>query len=209
MRNGKFTKRRGVAAKTMLLVLAAMLVVGCTIGGTLAWLTDKTESVVNTFTVGDVSITLKESPLNGDGSYGAPAEGTKNAYKMIPGTTYKKDPVVAVDAQSEDCYLFVKFEEAGNAADYITYTSTLTAENGWTQGTGDIPANVWYRVVNHDDEVRSWNLLAGDTITINAETVTKESMETAAQASLTYTAYAVQKDNIADAAAAWAKVPTA
>lgn len=190
MKNGKYSKRRGVASKTLVLALAVMLIVGATVGGTIAWLTDKTDAVVNTFTVGNVDITLKESVLNADGTYGDPAEGVKNAYKMIPGTTYKKDPVVTVEKDSEDCYLFVKFEQANFASEYLDYTSTLTAENGWTRLNGEI--GVWYREVQSSKDNQEWHLLVDDEITVNGDKVTKENMANASKASLTYTAYAVQ-----------------
>lgn len=190
--------------KLITAIIALSLALCCLIGVTMAWLMDTTPTVENTFTTGDVEITLKESPLNADGTYGTPAEGTQNAYQMIPGTEYKKDPTVAVDANSETCYLFVKFEEIGNASTYLTYTSTLTSANGWTQGDGtNIPSNVWYREVEKGASERSWALLAGDKITVNATSVTKDNMNTAANAALKYTAYAVQKANVADAAAAW------
>lgn len=208
MRNGKYASHN--SKKVVVTLLALVLVLGCAIGGTIAWLTDTTDEVVNTFSVGDVEITLKESPLNEDGSYGTPAEGTENEYQMIPGKTYKKDPVVAVDAVSEDCWLFVKFEEKGNPATYIDYTSTLTTANGWTQGDGtSIPANVWYREVKKSDTTREWHLLDNDQITIKGEAVTKENMEIAAEAALKYTAYAVQMANgeaTFTAAEAWAKI---
>lgn len=196
------------AKKIAAIVLAAVLVFGCGVGATLAWLQDTTPTVTNTFTVGKVDITLKESPLNNDGTYGTPAEGTANAYQLIPGKTYTKDPTVAVDATSEDCWLFVKFEEEGNAATYIQYTSTLTTANKWIQGgENGIPANVWYREVKKTDTERSWNLLEGNVITIKNE-VTNANMNTAAAAALKYTAYAVQMangDTTFTAAEAWAK----
>ena len=190
--------------KTLAMILAVVMLMTACVAGTLAWLQDSTPEVKNTFTVGDVTITLKESPLKADGTYGDPAEGTKNEYQLIPGETYTKDPTVAVTDDSEDCYLFVKFEEKGNAATYIDYTSTLNATNGWTQGDGtNIPANVWYREVLKDAGTKSWKLLVDDKIIIDAEAVTKDTMAAADAAELVYTAYAVQMDNVADAAAAW------
>ncbi len=185
-------------------VTALALVLCFAIGGTLAWLMDKTDSVQNTFTAGDVDITLTETK-NPDGSNNT--DGTAWSAQMIPGTTYTKNPCVTVTEETDvDCYLFVKFVEEGNASTYLTYTSTLTATNGWTQGDGtNIPSNVWYREVAVTDSVKSWNLLEGDEITVNADVVTKENMEAAANAKLTYTAYAVQKDNLT-ASEAWAEV---
>ena len=46
--------------KTLALVLALTLLVAGVVGGTLAWLTDQTAEVKNTFTVGDINIGNEE-----------------------------------------------------------------------------------------------------------------------------------------------------
>ena len=200
MKNGKYSKRRGVASKTLVLALAVMLIVGATVGGTIAWLTAQTESVVNTFSATDIKVTLEETEgLNEQGKW-------KNA--MVPGVSYDKDPVVTVtDETTVDCYLFVKFVENDAARTYLNYTSTLTEANGWKVVPDE--TDVWYRIVKTTDETKSWNLLEGDKVTVNGETVTKENMATASQASLTYKAFAVQlssgNGNFAPEVA-WAKV---
>lgn len=86
--------------KTLALFLALTLVLVGVIGGTVAWLTDTTESVVNTFTDSDIDITLEET--------------TGEDYKMVPGYTISKDPQVTVETSSEKCYLFVKLEKSEN-----------------------------------------------------------------------------------------------
>ena len=189
MKNGKYSKRRGVASKTLVLALAVMLIVGATIGGTVAWLTAQTPSVTNTFTVGDINITLNE---------------TKSDFKMVPGNVIDKDPVVTVVDGSEDCYLFVKIEKSTTLDKYISYT----VASGWTEL--DNVDGVYYRVVNATDRTKSFSVLANDQVTVN-EGVTKADMEAlkaenATQPTLTFTAYAVQKDNIDTAALAWEKI---
>ena len=189
-------------------ILALVLVFGAAVGGTIAYLTDTTGPIANTFTVGKVDITLTET-FNTD----TDGDRTNDAWKaqLIPGTTYAKDPVVTVIADSEDCWLFVKFEEKNDAATYLNYTSNLTPENGWTPGDGtDIPSNVWYRAVNKADATKSFQLLAGDnTYTTGCisvkDAVTKDDMAAASAAELVYTAYACQKDNMT-AVDAWAEV---
>mgnify|MGYP002657696211 FL=1 len=47
--------------KTLALVLALTLLVAGVVGGTLAWLTDRTAEVKHTFTVGDINIDLTET----------------------------------------------------------------------------------------------------------------------------------------------------
>ena len=189
MKNGKYSKRRGVASKTLVLALAVMLIVGATIGGTVAWLTAQTPSVTNTFTVGDINIELTESEnLN---------------LKMVPGNTITKDPKVTVKAGSEACWLFVKVEESANLKDFITYT----VDSGWTPLTG--VAGVYYREVAAT-AADSFDVLTGNQVSVKTD-VTKQMMnalkaEGATQPTLTFTAYAVQKDNINSATEAWAKV---
>ena len=189
--------------KTLALLLALVLVFGAAVGGTIAYLTDTTDPITNTFTVGKVDITLTET-FNTD----TDGDQKNDAWKaqLIPGTTYTKDPVVTVTDDSEDCWLFVKFEEKNGAATYLDYTSNLTAANGWTQGDGtNIPSNVWYRAVNKADATKSFHLLDGDTVTINSTAVTNENMNTAANGQLVYTAYACQSANMT-VNAAWAEV---
>lgn len=189
--------------KTLALLLALVLVFGAAVGGTIAYLTDTTGPIANTFTVGKVDITLTET-FNTD----TDGDRTNDAWKaqLIPGTTYAKDPVVTVTDDSEDCWLFVKFEEIGNPATYLTYTSNLTAANGWTRGDGtNIPTNVWYRAVAKDAAVKSFHLLLNDIVTIDSDAVTNDSMTAASAAQLVYTAYACQSANMT-VNAAWAEV---
>lgn len=187
--------------KKLTTVLAIVLVVALSVAGTYAYLTDTTGPVVNTFTVGNVDIDLTETwNTDTDGN------GVNDAWQaqLIPGKEYKKDPVVTVIGGSEKCYLFVKFEENGNAAKYLDYTSLLAAPD-WTQGDDtNIPANVWYRVVDKSATDTTFHLLAGDKVTIK-NTVTNDNMAEAAKAQLVYTAYACQHEGMT-AAQAWAEV---
>lgn len=43
---------RNKCTRAHIAVLALTLLIGCSLGGTIAWLMDKTETVTNTFTVG-------------------------------------------------------------------------------------------------------------------------------------------------------------
>ena len=194
--------------KKLMTVLALVLVIAMSVAGTIAFLTDTTDPITNTFTVGKVDITLTETfntDTNGD------QKNDAWQAQLIPGTTYTKDPVVTVTADSEDCWLFVKFEEKNGAADYLTYISNLNTANGWTQGDGTkIPLNVWYREVDKTDTTKSFQLLAGDNtyqtgcISVK-DSVNKDNMAAASAAELVYTAYACQKDNMT-AVDAWAEV---
>lgn len=92
--------------KALLLAMCAVLLVVTTVMATLAFLTSQTEVVKNTFTVGNVVITLDEAKVN---EYGVEVEGADrvltNEYKLMPGHTYVKDPTVHVAADSENSYI--------------------------------------------------------------------------------------------------------
>ena len=190
-------KFRELSGKLVVAMLAVTLLIGCAIGGTVAWLTDKTTAVTNTFTYGDINITL--------------AETTGTDYKIIPGKDINKDPKVTVKANSEACWLFVKVEKAGT---FVEGKVTYSIADGWTQGDGTkIPENVYYREVNAVTTDTSFYILAGDTTYRNgvvkvSENLTKTEVNSiTTQPTLTFTAYAVQKDGISTAADAWDKVP--
>lgn len=94
-------------ARKILVSLAALaLVAAISIGGTLAYLTSR-DTVVNTFTVGNVRITLDETKVNPDGTQDTTTtERVKaNSYKLLPGHEYIKDPTVKVEPKSEEAYL--------------------------------------------------------------------------------------------------------
>lgn len=176
--------------KTLALLLALVLVFGVVAGGTVAWLTDKTDPVVNTFNYGDIDIDLTET--------------TGNSYKIIPGMDIAKDPKVTVKATSEACWLFVEVKEEGTfVADKVIYSIA----EGWTQGDGtNIPKNVYYREVGAVTADTDFSVLTDNKITVSS-TLTKEDIKNiTTNPTLTFTAYACQKDGIDDAATAWAKI---
>ncbi|MDD6319999.1 MAG: SipW-dependent-type signal peptide-containing protein [Oscillospiraceae bacterium] len=212
--------------KTAALFLALALVVGATIGGTIAWLTDTSDEVVNTFTTSDVDITLTETDADKD------KDANKNSYQMVPGCTIEKDPKVKVTADSEDCYVFVKVTETGGNVtvgtteysfdNFIDYTMA----EGWTQlknGEQEVEG-VYYREVTDTNGKKNIDIPVigykkGDETVENEvlvkPTVTKEMMEainedSSKQPKLTFTAYAIQlkkdNDNTFDPYEAWQEI---
>ena len=173
--------------KKVLSIVAVVLVLCCAIGGTLAWLTDRTASVTNTFTVGDINIELTETTTN---------------YKMVPGNTITKDPKVTVKANSEACWLFVKVEKSSNFDNFMTYEMA----DGWT-ALPDV-AGVYYREVAATTTATELSVLKDNSVLVK-DSVTKADLNALTRdtfPTLTFTAYAVQKDNVADAATAWGKL---
>lgn len=190
--------RRNVSNKTVAILLALVLAIGCAVGGTLAWLISQTNPVVNTFTYGDINIDLKED--------------TKGPYTITPGKNITKDPKVTVKANSEACWLFVKVKEENwptfTDADGTKKVSYHIAD-GWNALQGQ--TDVYYReVAAANDKAQEFPVLKDNTVTVR-DTLTKDEVNKLKNSSkptqLTFTAYAVQKDSIATAAEAWAKIP--
>ena len=187
MRKGNHSKR---SFKGLTLVLALVLVFGAVVGGTVAWLTDKTAEVKNTFTPSDINIELDEN--------------TGPTYQMVPGKTITKDPFVTVKADSEACWLFVEIIESANYDNFLTYAPAA----GWT-AVPDVD-NVYYRNVTKSTADQEFKVLLNDTVTVN-DTVTKAMMNALTEATyptLTFMAYAVQQEAATDAATAWTLRPT-
>lgn len=95
--------------KILALALVVCLAATAVIGGTLAYFTDTTQVVTNTFTSGNVTIKLDETEIDEDGMTALETRTEKgNEYKLFPGHTYTKDPKVTVQPGSEDCYVGMK-----------------------------------------------------------------------------------------------------
>lgn len=94
-------------SKALLMTLCAVLLVAASVLGTMAYLTS-TDGVENTFTVGNVKITLDEAKVDADGVVSSNDRVKGNEYKLMPGHTYVKDPTVTVKAPSVDSYVRMK-----------------------------------------------------------------------------------------------------
>ena len=185
---------RTVSIKIAALLAAIVLVIGCTAGGTVAWLVSKPKPIVNVFTVGNINAELTE---------------TKTAFKIVPGVDIDKDPVATVEANSENCYLFVQLTEenwptfteateAGSSTRKVKYEIA----DGWTK----LKDGVYYRVVAKQDTDQSFHVLKDDLVTVSS-TLTKENADAIQKAGapeLTVAVYAVQKEGMGSAAEAWA-----
>lgn len=206
-------------SKALLLALCAVLLVAATIFGTMAYLTSQ-DTVTNTFTVGKVAIKLDEAKANPDGSLVANADRVKaNSYKLLPGHTYSKDPMVTVLSGSESSYVkmtvtFSMADEldaifAPDGADMLKIFKGYDATNWIAKGnTKDETANTrtyefWYKeaVAAPNGDVALDALF--DSIIVPGE-ITGAQLATIVDMTITVNAYAIQADGFADAAAAWA-----
>ena len=187
--------RRGMGGKAFTAMLALTLVLAAywAVGGTAAWLAAKSDPIASTFTFGDINITLTETDH-------------QEQIKIIPGVDIPKDLKVTVQADSVDCWLFVKVVETGT---FVNGKVTYSIDDGWTKGNGAIPEGVYYREVKGVTADSVFSVLKDDKITVS-ETLTKADIQNITdEPTLTFTAYAVQKEGINTAAEAWTRIDTA
>lgn len=205
--------------KILVACLCVALAVLTVAGTTLAYLTSK-DTVTNTFTVGKVAIKLDEAKANTDGSLVAGADRVQeNSYKLMPGHTYNKDPMVTVLAGSEPSYIkmtvtFSKANEldaifAPTGADMTSIFKGYDATKWIYKGnTKDATANTrtyefWYKdTVGAPTADVALDALF-DSITV-PDFITGEQLATIADMTITVNAYAIQADGFANADAAWA-----
>ncbi len=205
-------------SKALLLTLCAVLLVAASVLGTMAYLTS-TDEVKNTFTVGQVKIELDEAKANTDGSLVPNAARVKeNSYKLLPGHTYNKDPMVTVLSGSESSYvkMTVTFSKANELdaifdPDGATLTSIFNGydDTSWIYkgNTKDTNANTrtyefWYKeTVGAPNADVALDALF-DSITVPG-TITNEQLATIEGMTITVNAYAIQADGFANAEAAW------
>ena len=206
-------------SKALLLTLCAVVLVIATVFGTMAYLTS-TDEVKNTFTVGSVAIKLDEAKVTPDGK---PVEGAdrvkENSYKLLPGHTYNKDPMVTVLKGSEPSYvkMTVTFSKANEldaifAPDGANLTSIFNgydATNWIGKGnTKDAAANTrtyefWYKETVGAPTADVPLDALFDSITVPGA-ITKEQLATIKGMTITVNAYAIQADGFETEAAAWA-----
>ena len=169
--------------KLIALITVLVCVLSMSVGATVAYITSVAGPVKNTFTVGDIELTLGET--------------TGATYQLIPGTTVKKDPRVTVVGGSEDCWLFIKLTKTENPDHYLTYSIS----DGWYSLHGF--ADVYYREVKNVDGDLSFQILRDDEITVK-DTLTKEEIgKITSNPRIAFTAYAIQSYGIDDAATAY------
>ena len=206
MKQEKAIVRLFSGKKAFSLALAVLLVLGCSVGATLAYLTATTETVTNTFTVGKVDITLQEHKYDESSNSLGTDTVQSNTYKLIPGKHMPKDPFVTVKAGSEKCWLFVRIDEANNKAGDVDPIVHYLAADGWTNlpltGYDDSGIEFYCRIVDASASDRIINVLGrysskceehdSGCVCINPE-VTSDFTDTPA---LKFTAAAIQYDGL-------------
>ena len=109
--------------KIVTLCLAAVLVIMVVAGASLAYLTD-TKQATNTFTIGNVDISLEE-----------PTWDENNAKDLSPNATVPKDPQVKNDSTTNPCYCYLQVTVPKDAQGQLFTLNGVS--NQWTLVNSD------------------------------------------------------------------------
>lgn len=184
------------ARKILTMVGALALTAALAIGGTLAYLTAQTDTVTNTFTVGNITMTLDET--NAENPAGDRV--IANTYKIIPGTKLAKDPTAHIAAGSEKCWVYVQVVDTMNTA--VEGSATYNMANGWILVDADL--NVWKynTVVDATEAENAIDIKVfdededGNTVTIVGTVVTEENIVALSGKTIVVNGYAHQSENV-------------
>ena len=186
--------------KALLLALSAVLLVVGTVFATMAYLTSTSDVVTNTFTVGKVNITLDEAPVNLYGEVVAGDRRITNDYKLLPGHTYTKDPIIHVKGGSEVCYLFIKVTNDIAGIEKATQTvADQIKANGWT----DLGNGIYGKATPIDARAVAEDEFVDVAVFKSINIATDADVAAYAGKTITVQACAIQADGFNDMNEAW------
>lgn len=206
-------------SKPLILALCAVLLVVGTILGTVAYLQDTAE-VVNTFTVGNVHLKLDEAVVDANGDPTGERTESGNAYHLVPGETYTKDPTVTVLKGSEKSYVRMLvtincYDELATLFgdpflpqyfvegwDSAVWVSTEVISKDENANTATYEFRYFETVKAEKDADLVLNALF-DTVTVPTS-MTGDQLATIADLEITVEAHAIQAAGFATADEAWA-----
>ena len=178
------TKKTRAKMRRALLTLSLVLVVAfAAVGGTIAWLTAETNSVINTFTTSDIEVTIQETDTSADG------ENQTKSFQVIPGKNIiDKDPNVSASASENVAYyVFVQITES---EDWDTSGLSYDIADAWTAVNG--VDNVYYIAVDAGEKLEEEHILKEDTIFVSGD-LTVDDLDDSYNPTLSFQAFAIQQ----------------
>ena len=230
MEKRRNTRRRS-SEKVLMILLVAVVLIGCAVGGSIAYFTDKTETVTNTFTVGKIfanpseDFTLWEHKAvdedasgKKDGVFELTTEKVdKNEYTVLPGVNLPKNPTVDIVNLELNAYLYIKVENRLPAGMTVTIDdekwAVMDANNGIYVYCGEHAENNVISANPDENKTFTVNILedyadaADDSskAALGQKIIVAEDFTTSAtDLKLQFTAYAVQAPGFDSAEEAWA-----
>ncbi len=187
--------------KTVVAVLCGAALVVSSVMCTVAYLTAQ-DHVTNTFTVGRVAITLDEAAVAPDGTYVTDESNRvqTNEYHLLPGHSYTKDPVIHVDAASENCWLFVQIANDIAAIESPAAQSidAQMSRLGWSKVDGAEQVYAYQQIANAGQDIPVFESFS------IAAAVDQDTLAGYQGKQILVNAYAIQSEGFTTASEAWA-----
>ena len=184
----------------ILMLFSVVIIAACATVPTYSWLTSQSETVVNTFAGGAISIILDEAQVD---TSGKKIEGgrrvTCNSYKYVAGSVLDKDPAPTVLKGSIECYVFLCVENGLNDL----FSLNIDTES-WIKVSekDEKTLYIYYTAVDaesSDEDIMLNPLFTQVTV---SEDLTADDIAALGERSLNVTAYAVQTDVLTQETAA-------
>ena len=202
--------------KTWLIVACTVMVLAVSVVGTIAYLTDTTEPVVNTFTMGKLlddplNFVLKEHQATDNDKTGVytlddTKEVNANEYTVLPGVDLPKDPFVKTNETLKlDAYVFVEVvDEIGTALHFTVDSDKWTELSGKTGPNG---GKVYVMkdnggIAKADQKLGPITILTKNKITVDNAAITDAATQFGGI--VTFYGYMIQAGGFTDYNAAWA-----
>jgi len=173
-------------AKIVILLCVVSLALLVITPSTIAWLKDETDFLVSNFSHGNIKISISESNLDNN--------LIKN-YEIAPNAKFIKDTQVIVEANSEDCYLFIVVDKSSNLDKFMKYE----IEDGWKNLKDN--SNVYYREIDKKNENQTFNVIKNNVISVK-DNLTKEDFNALNEENyptISISAHAIQRNSKIDA----------
>lgn len=185
-------KCKKLVAVGLILIVMAML----TVSPTISWLSSKSDTVVNTFAGGAISIRLDEALVGTDGKAIKGDEAkrvTSNSYKYMAGATLDKDPTPTVLKGSEECYVFLCVENELTEMFTMNYATESWLKVAEKDGKAVYAYSTKIDALESDEDIKLEPIFT--TVTVSKD-LTAEEISKLGERKLSVTAYAVQTDSV-------------
>lgn len=150
--------------KRKTIIAAIVLLCVFLVGGAIAYFTD-TDTKTNTFTIGNIDITLSEpSWSTTDSDQNGVPDAAEN---LMPGQTLAKDPTITNDSTNNAAYVFAKVEiPCSSDATPLEVFELRTIGSGWTLMTdGACTSGKATKIYNYGTASAMTSLAAGSSTT--------------------------------------------
>lgn len=183
-------------SKKFLAAFLSVIIIAATLtASTYSWLSSQSDTVVNTFAGGAISITLDEAQVDTSGKkIDSGRRVISNSYKYAAGSVLDKDPTPTVLKGSIPCYVFLCVENELSDLFSMNFDNSSWIK---TAESDNKELFIYYTTVdaeNSDEDIKLNPIFTQVTV---SENLTSDDAAALGEKTLNVTAYAVQTEALA------------